>query len=108
MARGAVFSQTVFRASKSVENDQHRFAPTAESIAPTRIAFIGTSSTASASELVINSMLPYLGTNMTPVGGLARDKISRFRFTRRVEETAFDFGGEEGGEGVHDGRTQTG
>ena len=55
---GSLFSQTVFRASKAAENDQHRFAPTAESIAPTRIAFIGTGSTASASELVINSMLP--------------------------------------------------
>ena len=50
---------------------------------PTRIAFIGTGSTASASELVINSMLPYLGTNMTlvgsntygkPVGQIALDK----------------------------------
>ncbi len=80
---GALFSQTVFRASKAAENDQHRFAPTAESIAPTRIAFIGTGSTASASELVINSMLPYLGTNMTlvgsntygkPVGQIALDK----------------------------------
>ena len=80
---GSLFSQTVFRASKAGENDQHRFAPTAESIAPTRIAFIGTGSTASASELVINSMLPYLGTNMTlvgsntfgkPVGQIALDK----------------------------------
>ncbi len=80
---GAVFSQTVFRSSKSAENDQHRFAPTTESIAPTRIAFIGTSSTASASELVINGMLPFLGTNMTlvgsntygkPVGQIALDK----------------------------------
>ena len=80
---GSLFSQTVFRASKAAENDQHRFAPTAESIAPTRIAFIGTGSTASASELVINSMLPYLGTNMTlvgsntygkPVGQIALDK----------------------------------
>ncbi|HEV7341488.1 MAG TPA: S41 family peptidase [Sphingopyxis sp.] len=80
---GSLFSQTVFRASKSAQNDEHRFAPTAESIAPTRIAFIGTSSTASASELVINSMLPYLGTNMTlvgsntfgkPVGQIALDK----------------------------------
>ncbi|MBA3940409.1 MAG: peptidase S41 [Sphingopyxis sp.] len=80
---GAVFSQTVFRASKSAENDQHRFAPDADSIAPTRVAFIGTASTASASELVINGMLPFLGTNMTlvgsntygkPVGQIALDK----------------------------------
>ncbi|MHA4838929.1 S41 family peptidase [Sphingopyxis sp. MSC1_008] len=66
---GQLFSQTRFRANKSAENDEHRFAPGSQSIAPTRIAFIGTESTASASELVINSMLPYLGTNMTLVGG---------------------------------------
>ena len=62
---------------------RHFFGPQPESIAPTRIAFIGTGSTASASELVINSMLPYLGTNMTlvgsntfgkPVGQIALDK----------------------------------
>ena len=66
---GQLFSQTRFRANKSAENDEHRFTPGSQSIAPTRIAFIGTASTASASELVINSMLPYLGTNMTLVGG---------------------------------------
>src|SRR3546814_11185492 len=37
-------------------------------MAPTRISFIGTESTASASELVINGMLPWLGTDMTLVG----------------------------------------
>jgi carboxyl-terminal processing protease len=78
-----IFSQTSFRSSKSAENDRHYFTAQPESIAPTRIAFIGTGSTASASELVINSMLPYLGTNMTlvgnntygkPVGQIALDK----------------------------------
>ncbi|MBL0915374.1 MAG: peptidase S41, partial [Sphingopyxis sp.] len=78
-----VFSQTNFRSSKSGENTRHFFTAQPESIAPTRIAFIGTGSTASASELVINSMLPYLGTNMTlvgsntfgkPVGQIALDK----------------------------------
>ncbi|HEY0595357.1 S41 family peptidase, partial [Sphingopyxis sp.] len=78
-----IFSQTSFRSSKSAENDRHFFTAQPESIAPTRIAFIGTGSTASASELVINSMLPYLGTDMTlvgnntygkPVGQIALDK----------------------------------
>lgn len=78
-----LYSQTNFRPSKAAENDRHFFTAQAESIAPTRIAFIGTGSTASASELVINSMLPYLGTNMTlvgsntfgkPVGQIALDK----------------------------------
>ena len=78
-----LYSQTNFRPSKAAENDRHFFTAQPESIAPTRIAFIGTGSTASASELVINSMLPYLGTNMTlvgsntfgkPVGQIALDK----------------------------------
>lgn len=78
-----LFSQTNFRTSKSVENTRHFFTSQPQSIAPTRIAFIGTGSTASASELVINGMLPWLGTNMTligsntygkPVGQIALDK----------------------------------
>ena len=78
-----LFSQTLFRPSKSAENDRHFFEARPQSIAPTRIAFIGTSSTASASELVINGMLPYLGADMTlvgsntygkPVGQIALDK----------------------------------
>src|SRR3546814_5392308 len=64
-----IFSQIKFRPEKAAENDgQHHFTPQPESIAPTRIAFIGTDSTASASELVINGMLPWLGTDMTLVG----------------------------------------
>ncbi|MBL0915894.1 MAG: peptidase S41, partial [Sphingopyxis sp.] len=63
-----LFSQTLFRPSKSAENDRHFFEARPQSIAPTRIAFIGTGSTASASELVINGMLPYLGADMTLVG----------------------------------------
>ena len=78
-----LFSQTLFRPSKSAENDRHFFEARPQSIAPTRIAFIGTGSTASASELVINGMLPYLGADMTlvgsntygkPVGQIALDK----------------------------------
>lgn len=80
-----IFSQTNFRSSKSPQNERHFFTAQPESIAPTRIAFIGTGSTASASELVINSMLPYLGTNMTlvgsntygkPVGQIALDRAA--------------------------------
>ena len=78
-----LFSQTNFRPSKAAENERHFFAAQPQSIAPTRIAFIGTGSTASASELVINGMLPWLGANMTlvgsntygkPVGQIALDK----------------------------------
>ena len=86
-----VFDYMTFRPSKSSQNETAYFAPQTQSIAPTRIAFIGTSSTASASELVAAGMLPYLGTNMAlvgtntygkPVGQIALDKAAcddRFR-----------------------------
>jgi len=63
-----VFSYTTFRPSKSQYNETRNFAPKAESIAPMKIAFIGTGGSASASELVINAFIPYLGTNMALVG----------------------------------------
>ncbi|MBO9714423.1 S41 family peptidase [Sphingomonas sp.] len=78
-----VFDYTTFRAEKSSSNTVGYFAPQSQSIAPTRIAFIGTSGTASASELVINGFVPYLhanaalvGTNTygKPVGQIAIDK----------------------------------
>ncbi len=65
---GQVFSYTTFRAEKAANNDQHNFAAKTETITPTRIAFIGASGTASASELVMNSMRPYLGTSQALVG----------------------------------------
>jgi C-terminal processing protease CtpA/Prc len=45
-----------------------RFNPQPQSISATRIAFIGTGSTASASEIVMNSVLPYLGANAALIG----------------------------------------
>lgn len=65
---GQVFSNTELRASKSSENSTRSFANEANAIAPTRIAFIGRSGTASASELVANSMIPYLGNNTALIG----------------------------------------
>jgi carboxyl-terminal processing protease len=63
-----VFSLTTFRASKSSQNATRRFAPGSQSVSPVKVAFIGTGATASASELVINAFIPYLGTNMALVG----------------------------------------
>ena len=106
---GQLFSQTRFRPSKSAEDDEHRFAPGAQSIAPTRIAFIGTGSTASASELVINSMLPYLGADMTlvgsntygqPVGQIALDKAE---CDDRMRVVAFATGNASGQSDYYDG-----
>lgn len=65
---GQVFSQTEWRPSKSDRNTTSLFRQEANAIAPTKIAFIGRSGTASASELVMNSMTPYLGNNLALVG----------------------------------------
>ena len=78
-----IFDRQTFRPEKSSSNVTRFFQSSTSSIAPTRIAFIGTGATASASELVINGMVPYLGTNMAlvgantygkPVGQIAIDK----------------------------------
>ncbi|MFC3581586.1 S41 family peptidase [Sphingomonas hylomeconis] len=77
-----VFDYVTFRPEKSSNNTTARFAPQPQSVNATRIAFIGMAGTASASELVIAGMVPYLranagliGTNTygKPVGQIARD-----------------------------------
>jgi carboxyl-terminal processing protease len=65
---GQVFGRTVLRASKSALNTTRTFRSEANAIAPTRLVFITTSASASASELIANAMIPYLGTNMALVG----------------------------------------
>ncbi|MGR4889501.1 S41 family peptidase [Sphingopyxis sp. LARHCG72] len=105
-----VFSQMVFRPSKASANNETRyFAAQPESIAPTRIAFIGTGSTASASELVINSMLPYLGTNMTLVGANTYGKpvgqiaLDRAECDDRMRVIAFATANSAGASDYYDG-----
>jgi len=80
-----IFSYTTYRPEKSLENKSHAFQRQAQSVSPTRVAFIGTGGTASASELVINGFIPYLhanagliGTNTygKPVGQIALDRAS--------------------------------
>lgn len=63
-----IFSQTIYRTSKSSRNSVRRFAPATQSVSPVKVAFIGTRATASASELLINAFIPYLGANMALVG----------------------------------------
>lgn len=65
---GQVFSRTTLRDSKSEYNERYLFASQPQSITPMKIAFIGRGGTASASELIINSMIPYLGNDMALVG----------------------------------------
>jgi carboxyl-terminal processing protease len=78
-----LFSGVRFRASKSSRNENTFFNPRAESVSPAKIAFIGTSASASASELVINSLAPYYNRNLAligsntfgkPVGQIALDR----------------------------------
>ncbi len=81
----SVFSYTTFRPEKASNNDTDLFSPVSQSIAPIKIAFIGTGGTASASELVINSFIPYLRANAAligsntfgkPVGQIALDRTA--------------------------------
>lgn len=67
-AAGDVVDYTTFRPEKVANNTMHAFTPNANSASPTKIAFIGTDGTASASELVINAFTPYLGTNAALIG----------------------------------------
>ena len=80
---GSVFSYTTFNAKQSANNETDFFAAQPQSIAPIKLAFIGTKGTASASELVINAFTPYLRANSAligsntfgkPVGQIARDR----------------------------------
>lgn len=97
-----IFSRTDFRPEKAANNERDFFSPQPESVAPTRIAFISTGSTASASEFVINGMLPYLGTNMALVGGNSFGKpvgqiaIDRAACDDRMRVIAFSTGNASG------------
>lgn len=82
---GQVFDYIAFRPSKSFEDSEYRFNPLPQSIAPMKIAFIGTEGTASASEMVINGMQPYIGNGLAligsntfgkPVGQIALDRAA--------------------------------
>ncbi len=78
-----VFDVITYRPEKSSNNTTKRFAVQTQSVSPVRIAFIGTTSTASASELVINGLVPFYGSRLAlvgtntygkPVGQVAIDK----------------------------------
>ena len=80
---GQQFSRTIFRDSKSGNNETKLFASQPEALSAMKIAVIATGATASASELLPNSFIPYLGQNIAligsnsygkPVGQIARDR----------------------------------
>ncbi|MBN8806954.1 MAG: peptidase S41 [Sphingomonas sp.] len=77
------FEYLTFRPEKTSNNSSHFFTQQPQSIGAMKIAFIGTTGTASASEILINGFVPYLhanaaliGTNTygKPVGQVAIDK----------------------------------
>jgi C-terminal processing protease CtpA/Prc len=78
---GQIWSRTVLRPSKSSENTSRLFRSEANAIAPTKIAVISTGATASASELVTNSMIPYVGNGLALVGSNSSGKpVGQFGF----------------------------
>ena len=79
---GEIFETIAFRDSKSSNNETYRFQARPQSVAPTRIAFIGDERTASASEALINGLQPYLGDNLALVGSNT--------FGKPVGQSAFD------------------
>ena len=66
---GQLWSQTILRDSKSSENVDEFFQNEANALQASKIAFITTGNSASASELVINSMLPYLNADSVALIG---------------------------------------
>ena len=68
----AVFSQTRFNANNAISNRTARFSAPTNSINLSSLVVIATDRTASASELVTNSMFPYA--NVTIVGSTTRGK----------------------------------
>jgi carboxyl-terminal processing protease len=100
-----VFSYTTYRPEKASSNRTRFFQPQAQSVAPTRIAFIGTAASASASELVVNAFIPYLharvgliGTNTfgKPVGQIGLDRSAcddRLRVVALATQNAARNGG---------------
>jgi C-terminal processing protease CtpA/Prc len=96
-----VFENMRFNARKSSNDSVRRFIPQPQSVGPVRIAFVTTGGTASASELVINSMKPWVevaivGSNTygKPVGQSAFDltgcdlrlRLVTFKVTNADEE----------------------
>ncbi len=79
-----VYSNMRFNPAKSAANDVvKRFVAQPQSVAPVRIAFITTGSSASASELVINSMKPWAEVAI----------VGSDTFGKPVGQSAFDLAG---------------
>lgn len=82
-AAGDVWSFQRFNPGKSGSDVMRLFAQQPQSIAPVRIAFITTGSTASASELVVNGMKPWVEVAI----------VGEDTFGKPVGQSAFDLAG---------------
>lgn len=78
-----IWSFQRFNASRSANDVVRRFSPQPQSVAPARVAFITTGSTASASELVVNSLKPWVEVAI----------VGSDTFGKPVGQSAFDLGG---------------
>jgi len=78
-----VWSNMRFNASKSSNDVVRRFMSQPQSVSPVRIAFITTGGTASASELVINSLKPWVEVAI----------VGADTFGKPVGQSAFDLAG---------------
>jgi C-terminal processing protease CtpA/Prc len=78
-----IFENMRFNANKTANDSTHRFVQQPQSVAPVRIAFITTGGTASASELVVNSMKPWVEVAI----------VGSDTFGKPVGQSAFDLAG---------------
>jgi len=107
-----VYLEMRFNDRKATGNDVvRRFQPQAESVAPVRIAFITTGLTASASEIVINSLAPWVEVAIVgddtlgkPVGQSAFDLSG---CDLRLRLISFQFTNADGQGGYYDGLAST-
>jgi len=108
-----VQNRTVFRPEKASQNETRFFRAQSQSVAPMRIAFIGTGGTASASELAINSQLPYFHDDMALVGANTYGKpvgqiaIDRAQCDDRLRVIAFAVRNAVGGGDYYSGLAGT-
>lgn len=104
---GEVQLRVVHNADKSAQNTVRRFVPRPESVRPVRIAFLTTAATASASEINVNSMDPWVEVAIVgddtlgkPVGQLAFDLRG---CQDRLRLVAFELQNGNGRSGYYDG-----
>ena len=78
---GQIWSRTQLRPSKANENTARTFRAEPNAIAPTKVAVITTGASASASELVTNGLIPFVGNNLALVGANSFGKpVGQFAF----------------------------